>query len=991
MAKKGQSSGLDTSDIEKGLSLEERRQRVLSNIGQLREQEINAIRNSSKLTDEQSAQLKNNIKELKKINNILDEINKSQREQISNFKAAGDSIASMSELQEELKHHLAGAAKEGIKFAQSIDTAGAGTKDTFKKGGEFAANALTSIAELAQLNKEDGVAIAAKAADLAYYTNGLKEQISVLDGNLNSLSIQEQALLDSLIAQRDTIAEQTKEAGRFASMSKETKALHEELNEDLESINKTFKKVTTAAEVFFSSTRNMIGMALFGAGELAHKFHEVGREMGYSLTQATGFKSQILLAGILSEESAEAVKELGKELGDTSHISNGMAADAAMLAYHYKLSGEQAAYLSTAFGELQGQSWDTGQNTLKYVSALAAANGVMPGEAMKDIAENSEFMAKFTQEGGKNIGEAAIAAAKLGIGLGTAEKMADHLLDYQTSVSDEMEASVLLGRDLNLGKARELAYNGKIAESMEAGLEAIGGISEYNKMDYYQRQAVAKALGVSNAEMQKMVAHEETLKGMHGVAAQQYERISTLMHVIGDSMAGKVLKGMGGLVLSGVQLSSQMAMIGDKMPGLQKAFGYLAKPFDFLIGKVADFIGLIGRAIAKMIGLKAAQSGLDAGTSMAGPLTKAGLPDKRFKANKTPSTAATPGKDMGGGGADQASKFGKIKMGDVIRAAVALLILAAALFVFAKAANAFGNDINWENVMKGIGAIFVLGVAAGLLSLFGTEILVGAGALLIASVAFYVFGLAAQQVAIGIGMFGEALKKVDVGQMALFGLALIPLGIGMAAFGFLSPLILLGSIALLALGGAMALLGPGLLSFSASMATLDVGKLALFGLALIPLGIGLAIFGALIQPIMMGALALLLFGTALGVLVAGAAGMGATLGGIQTYVTGLIAIVPQILSLALAFSALALSLAMIGQMGIAALPVLAGLAIGGGILMALMGGGSGASGGKEDTSTKLLEEIMGLRKDMSDGKIAVYIDGKKMNTGLAISNKRQPT
>jgi hypothetical protein len=34
---------------------------------------------------------------------------------------------------------------------------------------------------------------------------------------------------------------------------------------------------------------------------------------------------------------------------------------------------------------------------------------------------------------------------------------------------------------------------------------------------------------------------------------------------------------------------------------------------------------------------------------------------------------------------------------------------------------------------------------------------------------------------------------------------------------------------------------------------------------------------------------------------------------------------------------------------------------------------------------------MGLRKDMSDGKIAVYIDGKKMNTGLAISNKRQPT
>ena len=992
MAKKGQSSGLDTSDIQKGLSLEERRAAVLSNIAKLREQEANAIRNSSKLNDEQTGFLKNNVKELKKINDILNEIQKTSKEQISNFKAAGDSISSMSELQEELKHHLAGAAKEGIAFAQSIDTAGAGTKDTFKKGGEFAADAITSIAEMAQLNKEDGVAIAAKAAELAYYTDGLQSQIAVLEGQYESLSTEELALLNTLETQLSTISEQTKEAAKFANMSKESKALYEELNEDLEGIKKTFKKMTTTAEVFFSSTRNMVGMALFAAGELAHKFHEVGREMGYSLTQATGFKSQILLAGLLSEESAEAVKELGKELGDTSHISNGMAADAAMLAYHYKLSGEQAAYLSTAFGELQGQSWDTGQNTLKYVSALAAANGVMPGEAMKDIAENSEFMAKFTQEGGKNIGEAAIAAAKLGIGLGTAEKMADHLLDYQTSVSDEMEPSVLLGRDLNLGKARELAYNGKIAESMEAGLEAIGGISEYNKMDYYQRQAVAKALGVSNAEMQKMVAHEETLKGMHGVAAQQYERISTLMHVIGDSIAGKALKGMGGLVLSGVQLSSQMAMIGKTMPGLQKAFGYLAKPFDFLIGKVADFMGLIGRAIAKMIGLKAAQSGLDAGTSMAGPLTKAGLPDKRFKANKTPAAAATPPPGAAGGDTTgQASKFSKINTTDLIKGAVALLILAAALFVAAKAFQEFA-DVKWPAVAMGLVGLAGLAVIAYRLGQSQKDMVKGAAAVALLGVALIPFAFAMSLIkGLDIGSVLAAAAGLIIFAGAAFLLGALMVGPGAAFFGA-------GLVALVGLGLAMMVLGTGLSyvagpmeSFAASFATLDVGKLALFGLALIPLGIGLAIFGTFAGSIMMGALALLVFGTALGVLVAGAAGMGATLGGIQTYVTGLIAIVPQILSLALAFSALALSLAMIGQMGIAALPVLAGLAIGGGILMALMGGGSGAGGGKEDTSTKLLEEIMGLRKDMSDGKIAVYIDGKKMNTGLAISNKRQPT
>jgi hypothetical protein len=792
--------------------------------------------------------------------------------------------------------------------------------------------------------------------------------------------------------QIDALSTMKEDAGKFANLSKETKELYEELGEDLEGINKTFKKITTATEVFFSSTRNMIGMALFGAGELAHKFHEVGREMGYSLTQAMGFKSQILLAGILSQESAEAVKELGKELGDTSHISNGMAADAAMLAYHYKLSGEQAAYLSTAFGELQGQSWMTGQNTLKYVSALSAANGVMPGEAMKDIANNSEFMAKFTQEGGKNIAEAAVAAAKLGIGLGTAEKMADHLLDYQTSVADEMEASVLLGRDLNLGKARELAYNGKIAESMEAGLEAIGGISEYNKMDYYQRQAVAKALGVSNAEMQKMVAHEETLKGMHGVAAQQYERISTLMHVIGDSIAGKALKGMGGLVLSGAQFGAHLSQMGIKIPALTKAMSFMMKPINGILSGLGSMVSWIGKAIAKMLGLKAAQSGLDAGTSMVGPLTKAGLPDKRFKANKTPAAAATPPPAAAGGDqAGQASKFGKIKSGDLIKGAVALLILSAALFVAAKAFQEFAT-VKWPDVVMGLGALIILAGIAAAMAKAEKQIIKGAIALAVLGVALIPFAFAMSLIAnVKIDSVLAAAAGLVIFAGAAFALGALMMGPGAIVFGA-------GLLALAGLGLAMMVLGVGLSyvagpmeSFTASFAALDVGKLALFGLALIPLGIGLAIFGTFAGPIMMGALALLVFGTALGILAAGAGAMGATLGGIQTYVTGLIAIVPQILGLALAFSALALSLAMIGQMGIAALPVLAGLAIGGGILMALMGGGSGAGGGKEDTSTKLLEEIMGLRKDMSDGKIAVYIDGKKMNTGLAISNKRQPT
>jgi hypothetical protein len=48
-------------------------------------------------------------------------------------------------------------------------------------------------------------------------------------------------------------------------------------------------------------------------------------------------------------------------------------------------------------------------------------------------------------------------------------------------------------------------------------------------------------------------------------------------------------------------------------------------------------------------------------------------------------------------------------------------------------------------------------------------------------------------------------------------------------------------------------------------------------------------------------------------------------------------------------------------------------------------------GGGENAKTNsalLLEEIVGLRTDLNSGKVAVFIDGKKVSTNLAISERR---
>ena len=89
-----------------------------------------------------------------------------------------------------------------------------------------------------------------------------------------------------------------------------------------------------------------------------------------------------------------------------------------------------------------------------------------------------------------------------------------------------------------------------------------------------------------------------------------------------------------------------------------------------------------------------------------------------------------------------------------------------------------------------------------------------------------------------------------------------------------------------------------------------------------------------------------------------------------------------ILSLAAGITALAGSLGLLGIAGIAALPGLMALTMVGGITAGLgsLFGGGGEEGGSDGDG--VVGEIKGLREDLANGKIAVYLDGAKVSSGI---------
>ena len=163
----------------------------------------------------------------------------------------------------------------------------------------------------------------------------------------------------------------------------------------------------------------------------------------------------------------------------------------------------------------------------KQTEALARANDVAPGQVLDDMAENAEMIAKFSDGTADGLMRAAVQARKLGISLKEVDSIATGLLDFQTSLNAEMEASVMIGKQVNLNRARELALAGDMENLQTEILSQIGTQSEFDAMNVLQKQKLASAIGISVDALGKMVSKEKEAVTLQGQLSQM--RIDNLV------------------------------------------------------------------------------------------------------------------------------------------------------------------------------------------------------------------------------------------------------------------------------------------------------------------------------------------------------------------------------------------------------------------------------------------------------------------------------
>jgi len=372
--------------------------------------------------------------------------------------------------------------------------------------------------------------------------------------------------------EREELMEREREhAEKLQEIAEESKELLGKTGKYIDTMKAMFTDSTVAAGVFVNQLNK-------GREVLIEAFEEVRKE-GYTVTQAfheTGLavSDYFSLSGASAKDSLEAMSGLKSEMGSLEGVTREARLEVVSLAKTFGISNVEAGKLTAQFAMMPGATMESANNTLEFAGNLAKAAHLAPGEVMSSIASNTEDVAKYSKDGGKNIAVAAVAAKKLGVEFSAITKATEGLLDFENSINAQMEASVLLGKEINLDKAREMALNGDILGSTQEMLKNIGGEAEFNQMNVLQRQKLAAAMGVSVQDLAKMVKNQDKLTNL---SQEQQEALSkgeiTMDEALANAggFADKLMEGtktIGGYVLGFGQISSGLRTAKDEAKSL---------------------------------------------------------------------------------------------------------------------------------------------------------------------------------------------------------------------------------------------------------------------------------------------------------------------------------------------------------------------------------------------------------------------------------------
>ena len=340
---------------------------------------------------------------------------------------------------------------------------------------------------------------------------------------------------------------------------------------------------------------------------------DLAKNLGISYNQSRSLNKEFTSLSSNSKNIFLTTKNLNEsfgELADRFSVTGGFSDE--MLSSQTELT-KQAGYSVEAASELSKfgllNSKSTKEITANALGAAVAFNAqnksaLNEKKLLESISKSSSAIQLSLGNSTTELIIAAATAKKYGMELSQVENIAGSLLDFESSISNELEAELLLNKDLNLEKARQAALNNDLATVAEEIAKQTGSAADFANMNRIQQEAIAKAVGLSRDDLAKSLQEQESLAklGTDATTAQEAYNKLVAQGLSQEAIAAK---------LGDDKLADQLAAnsIQDRFnQSLQKAqeiFVNIASaisPFISGLAKGVEYVANMASTFAEILG-----------------------------------------------------------------------------------------------------------------------------------------------------------------------------------------------------------------------------------------------------------------------------------------------------------------------------------------------------------------------------------------------------
>lgn len=541
------------------------------------------------------------------------------------------------ETNEVLGQVLDAVASIGDKLIQSVEDFNDGLDESASKAdiiGKTMKRGLVSELKQTVKNQEELIKLQvraekgeAKTKDIAKQKNKIYENQRLLEIKLENLKKNQSNLTkEQLDQQEELIIEQQNQVKTQLETLKAIESLQDSMavqkgifgglvenaKEYLKDLDKSGiaaallnGNLSTTEKLSIASEAAMYAMAdamLEGSDNINH----LQKNLGLSYEASKGLQHELALTAlntgdilVTSQELGKSFTELASQTGIISDFGGDTLVTMTMLTQQLGLGVKEASQLAF-LARLQGENTEQVlENTVNTVNSINKQNGVAISakEVFNDISTASKSIVVSLGMSPEILAEAATEARALGLSLNQIDKIAGSILDFESSIAAELEAELLLGKEINFEKARLAALNNDMVTLTKEIGENEAIVNSFATGNRIQQEAAAKALGLSRDELADMVYSQELIKlGAEGFrdayGEQAYQ--SMLAQSASEKFEQSVTK------IKGI-IGDIGAIFAPIVDGFAQLVGFIASSKVGLVALTGIFSALAAFSVAKAI------------------------------------------------------------------------------------------------------------------------------------------------------------------------------------------------------------------------------------------------------------------------------------------------------------------------------------------------------------------------------------------------------